>query len=171
MRFTGSRVHQRGQIRPAIIMSLLAISLVAGVASWQALEHDFSTLDGDHHRWSDYEGQWVVVNYFAEWCAPCLREIPELVAFNRSAPDNTALFAVSYDPLPTARLQALKEQYQIDIPLVVPDAELVLPMQKPPYLPATFIVGPDGQVHKTLMGEVSETLLHNTLETLQSQPL
>ncbi|MCU7554061.1 TlpA family protein disulfide reductase [Alteromonas sp. ASW11-19] len=171
MRFTGLRVNQRGQFRPAIIIILLTAALVTGVASWQALQHDFSTLDGENHRWSDYEGQWVVVNYFAEWCAPCLREIPELVEFSRTAPANTELFAVSYDPLTKDKLYALKDQYQIDLPLVVPDAELVLPMQKPPYLPATFIIGPDGQVRKTLMGEVSEALLHETLQRLQSQPL
>jgi len=32
---------------------------------------------------ADYRGQWVVINYWAEWCKPCIKEIPELNGLDR----------------------------------------------------------------------------------------
>ena len=171
MRLTAFNVKQQGQVKVLLVGLLLAAALGAGVTTWQAMQKDFETLDGSQYRWSDFSGEWVVVNYFAEWCAPCLREIPELVAFNADKPADTTLFAVSYDPLSKDRIRELKNQYQIHLPLVVPNEKMLMPMERPPYLPATFIIGPDGSVKKTLMGEVSETLLKETLTALKSQTL
>lgn len=171
MRLTAFNVKQCGRISVLLVGLLLVASMAAGFFSWQALQKDFETLEGESYTWSELSDQWVVVNYFAEWCAPCLREIPELVAFDAAKPADTALFAVSYDPLTKSRLTELKEKYQINLPLVVPDEKMVMPMERPPYLPATYIIGPDGKVKKTLMGEVSESLLTETLEALKSQPL
>ncbi|WP_414830765.1 TlpA family protein disulfide reductase [Alteromonas sp. H39] len=171
MRLTAFNVKQQGHMRVLLVGMLLVAAMIAGVMSWQAMQKDFETLDGSQYRWSDFSGKWVVVNYFAEWCAPCLREIPELVAFHAEKPADTTIFAVSYDPLSKERIRELKDKYQIHLPLVVPDEKMIMPMERPPYLPATFIIGPDGRVKKTLMGEVSETLLSDTINALKSQSL
>lgn len=171
MRLTAFNVNQHGHTNVLLVGVLLVGAMAAGIFTWQALQSDFETLEGESYTWSEFSEQWVVVNYFAEWCAPCLREIPELVAFDETKPADTELFAVSYDPLSKARLMELKEKYQINLPLIVPDKNMIMPMERPPYLPATFIIGPDGKVKKTLMGEVSQALLTETIETLKSQPL
>ena len=59
-----------------ILILCLPIPVFAG-------QPDFALpdLDGKIHRLSDYRGKWVVVNYWATWCPPCLEEIPELEDF------------------------------------------------------------------------------------------
>ena len=85
------------KLKPLLTLLLLVTAAMGGVFTYQHLQYDFETLEGRTYSWSTLKGQWVVVNYFAPWCAPCLREMPELAKFNASLPSNTKLFAVNYD--------------------------------------------------------------------------
>ena len=61
-------------------MLLGAALLLVGCGEQQWLDHKGNTLSR-----ADLQGRWMVVNYWAEWCAPCLHELPE---FNRLAEAN-----------------------------------------------------------------------------------
>lgn len=118
---------------------------------------DFTTLEGQSYSWSDWRGKWVVVNYFAEWCAPCLREIPELNQFSQgNKGSNIQLFAVSYDNLKTSHLKNIRDKYQINFPVITSDSERVMLNPTPGVLPTTYIISPQGKVVKTLQGEQTQ---------------
>lgn len=149
------------------VVALLALATGATVNQWYA--SDFMTLDGEKHRWRDYQGQWVVVNYFAEWCAPCLRELPELNHFSAMTQGtDITLLGVSYDRLSEAELASLVDKYAIQFPLIVSEPAPQMPNQRPNSLPATYIIGPDGEVMRQLMGEQEADLLLKIIERLAS---
>lgn len=140
-----------------ILAALVAI--IAGGAFYQLNQSDFTTLDGAKHKHTDYRGQYIIVNYFAEWCAPCLKEVPELSKLNKTKPDNVILFAVSYDNLTDEKLGEIKDKYDMDFPLIN-NITTPFPFERPQYLPATFIINPDGSLKGQLFGEQSaENLL------------
>lgn len=138
-----------------------------GVWGNLALKADFVTLDKQKVKWSSMQGEWIVVNYFAEWCVPCLREIPELNAFYHNNHQSINMFGVSFDKMTRTELAQIKNKYDIQFPLI--DQLDSYPWLQPPTsLPTTYIIGADGQVKKQLKGEQSSESLLRTIHTLQA---
>jgi len=150
-----------------LALNVVVLALLGGFYLYQTKQYDFKTLAGHKFQHSALKDDIIVVNYFAEWCAPCLREIPELNAFHQQAPQNVTLFAISYDNLNIAQLELLKKKYAIQFPII---HELRTPFtfDKPEYLPATFILGKDGQLVKQLLGEQTVASLNKAIAPLQN---
>jgi peroxiredoxin len=142
------------------------LSLSAGVAYQLYNQSDFSTLEGNSYTFKDLHGKWVVINYFAEWCAPCLREIPELNEFHDTiqGQENVVLFGVSYDAIQDHELSLLAEKYDIQFPLIN-EIESSMPFEMPKYLPATYLIKPDGSLAGQLLGEQSQQTLLEAIKT------
>lgn len=161
-------------MKKSVILVLACLSMTAGVFGFKSTQTsetalpDVTTLSGNSYSWETLNDQWVVVNYFAEWCAPCLKELPELNAFAQYAakqPDITFL-AVNYDSSEPDELQRLKDTYGIEFELALasPDA---MPTGKPRGLPATFVISPESQQIKALYGEQTDSGLRQTIAQLK----
>src|SRR5271170_4092542 len=59
------------------------------------------------------KGKWVLINYWASWCHPCLEEIIEFNRFYKNKGDKVALFAVNYERLPLSDQVGLIKKYKI----------------------------------------------------------
>ncbi|MDX1654198.1 MAG: TlpA disulfide reductase family protein, partial [Candidatus Competibacteraceae bacterium] len=74
----------------------LALLLVPTLAwATQTVDFQLPGLDGQPVKLSDYRGRWVVLNFWATWCPPCLEEMPELEAFHRS--DSAVVVGVNFE--------------------------------------------------------------------------
>ena len=162
---------QSGWFKPVLMSLVVVLAMIAGVITYQHTQPDFKTVSGQGYRWQSLEGQWIVVNYFAEWCAPCLREMPELNALSANPPENTRVFTLNYDLKSPQALSDMAAKYNIQVELIIASENTPLVVPRPSYLPATYIVGPDGEIRKALMGEVTESGLRETISALKSQPL
>ena len=98
-----------------------------------------------------YEGQWVVINYWAQWCKPCIKEIPELNALDRKY-DQVAVLGVNFDAVRGAELQAQIDQLGIEFPILLEEPSAALGTQMPQVLPTTLILNPAGKLVATLIG-------------------
>jgi thiol-disulfide isomerase/thioredoxin len=148
----------------------MILALGAGMTVYLGQRPDATTLSGEKVVWDRGE-QWRVINYFAPWCVPCLREIPELNHFHQSYGQAYPLYAVSYDPLTSAELKPLVQKLSLHVPVLDPSKTRHMPVATPRYLPATFIIAPDGSVAKTLLGEQTALGLYEQLETLRLESL
>ncbi len=124
------------------------------------------TLDGRSFDLASQRGKWVLVNNWATWCAPCLKEMPDLSALAAMRQDIRVIGLANDDIAPT-ELQAFLDKH----PVVYPVAQ-VDPMQPPagfgpvPVLPVTWLVAPDGKVAKVFAGPVTAAMIEQVIATL-----
>ena len=103
---------------------------------------------GNTLRLDELSGQWVVVNYWAIWCKPCIEEIPELNALSE-LPQVTVL-GVNYDGAGGEELEQQLQKLGIVFPTLDEDPAAQLGISRPVVLPTTLVIDPEGQLRDTL---------------------
>ena len=102
---------------------------------------------------SDLRGNWVLINYWADWCRPCREEIPELnVLHQRKEGEPMFVLGVNFDYLEGAELTDLIDEMGIEFPVLVDDPQVIVGYAAAQVLPMTVIISPQGEVHKVLVG-------------------
>ena len=96
-------------------------------------------------------GQWVVVNYWASWCKPCIEEIPQLKRLH-GAYSNLTVVGVNYDGASGEELHAQAQRLGVGFATLEADPSAQLGIPRPAVLPTTLILDPQGQLQRTLLG-------------------
>ena len=114
-----------------------------------------TTIDDDRWDLADHRGQWVVVNYWATWCAPCREEMPELSALASMRP-HIEVIGLAYEDIAPEAIRAFLEEFPVTYPIAIigmldPPADFDIPRG----LPMTSLIGPDGRVARRFLGPVT----------------
>ncbi len=113
----------------------------------------FEVVGGSGLTASDLKGQWLVINYWATWCGPCITEIPEFNEIHHNPRSDLMVLGVNFDaPSEGSRQQADLEKMKIEFPVVIQDPALRFGYEVPSVLPTTVIVRPDGGIAAQLVG-------------------
>ena len=139
--------------------SILIFAFILLISSCQKSEFDFYDLEGKGYRYSDLEGRFQIVNYWAIWCAPCKHEIPELQALHDDY-ENISVFGVNFDQ---PGLDVMSEQAKlmnIGFPTYRRDPSSDFGIKTPEVLPTTLVFSPNREMLATLVGpQTKESLL------------
>ncbi|MEX2474009.1 TlpA family protein disulfide reductase [Marinobacter sp.] len=114
----------------------------------------FEQAGGDPVEWDSLRGDWVLVNYWAEWCKPCLEEIPELNQLDDR--DRITVLGVNFDGIQGQELIDLGDTMGIDFVMLTDDPGTEFGWKTPVALPATFVIDPDGELRETRFGPQTE---------------
>ena len=129
-------------------------------------KNDIEVFNGSNTNLTKLEGSWVVINYWADWCAPCIKEIPEL---NEFADDNKDIFVFTFnfDQLDQEDLEPIAKKFNIQVPSLITHPRDIWGIQTPPAVPATFFINPNGELVLSLFRPQTKDALNNILLDLQ----
>ena len=132
--------------------SILILFYLSGFSTVIYANMTLIDISGKKIPFSSLQGKWVMINYWASWCQPCLDEISELNAFYYRHHDQVAVFAVNFDGVSLQQQQQLIKTYQITYPSLRDDPAEDLALGELVGVPATFVFNPQGQLVNTLYG-------------------
>lgn len=126
-------------------------------------------LNGATQSLSGWKGQPIVVNFWATWCAPCVREMPELDALQKKYP-LVRFVGIGVDS--AANMQKFVEKVQVSYPLWVIGAGAIDTLRKlgnpSGGLPFTIVFNADGGINRKILGEIQPDDLNQTLSGLKA---
>ena len=133
------------------LVRLSLFSLFALLVSACGSEPGSDSVPEDKADLQSLRGQWVVINYWAEWCKPCLEEIPELNKLDSAYPAVTVV-GINYDGATGEELAQQAQKLDIQFALWEQDPSSELGVARPAVLPTTIVVNPEGEIATTLIG-------------------
>jgi thiol-disulfide isomerase/thioredoxin len=144
---------------------LLALCLSqAGQAGDFALED----MQGKTHRLSDYRGKWVLVNFWATWCPPCLAEIPELNSLYKAHKDLVVIgIAMEYGSVKSVADFAKK--HAVSYPVVLGNRKIAAQIGDLDVLPTSYLYSPTGEQVSTQAGEVTRESVESYIKSRQGK--
>ncbi len=132
-------------MRTAIrLLAALLLSLFAVTASAQGFV--FKDMQGHEQRLQDYRGKWVLVNFWATWCPPCLQEIPDLVSlYEAHKKGDLVVIGVALDSTKESVVEFVAKK-KISYPVVVGDYDLAAQVGEVELLPTSYLYDPSGKL-------------------------
>ena len=141
-------------LRVSATLWVLCAGLFAGTPAFAAEGFTLTDASGKVHRLADYRGKWVILNFWATWCPPCLEEIPDLVGIAEARRDVQVL-GVAMEFQDAKQVLQFAEGMFVNYPIVLGDEKIAAAIGNIAGLPTTLIYGPGGTLASRHAGKLT----------------
>jgi thiol-disulfide isomerase/thioredoxin len=139
----------------ALAACLLAAAIPVQAAMPAQPSLKVTTLDGTPFDLAAQRGHWVIVNFWATWCVPCIKEMPDISQFVTTHA-NVRAIGLAYEDSDKADIQAFLAKHPVSYPIAqVSLDDSPKDFDEPRGLPTTYLISPDGHVAKRFVGPVT----------------
>lgn len=144
---------------------LVAAALLLAAGGAAAQEFAFKDMQGQVQRLSDYRGKWVLVNFWATWCPPCLEEVPDLVALHEShRKTDLVVIGVALDSSRESVVEFVAKK-QVSYPIVLGDYDLAAQVGEVNALPTSYLFDPSGKLVSYQEGMVTRESVESYIKS------
>lgn len=133
----------------------------------KAPEFELKTLEGNIVKLSDYKGKVVLLDFWATWCGPCRKGIPDLIELQDQFEKDLVIIGISLDQANTInQLQPFINNYKIDYPVVLGDNKVVKDYGNITAIPTSFIINQNGEIVNKFIGLMPKSKLVEEINSL-----
>ena len=153
----------------AVVFILIGF-VVASTVRAEPVDFVLPDLDGKQRRLSEFRGKWVLVNYWATWCPPCLEELPALEVFHTEHQHRDAVvIGVNLEDIDLVRLRAFVDSQFISFPVLreKPGSRTVL--GRVSALPTSYLIAPAGELVARQVGLVDGEMIERYIGSVDRQ--
>lgn len=130
-----------------ILLFTLAPGVIVNASSYDEVENfSFVDLDGKKHKISDYQGKWLLVNYWASYCPPCLAEIPDIERFYKKNKKKFTVLGMDAGGNTNNDIRLFKKENGITYPLIPMQESTMLGFGVLMGIPTSFVISPKGKI-------------------------
>jgi len=130
-----------------------------------APDFTLNTLDGDEVTLSGLRGKVIILDFWATWCPPCVKEVPELVElYNEYKSQGLDIVGVSLDR-GTGVVKRFAAKNKVSYTMLMADRP-VTTVYEPMYIPTTYIIDREGRIVKKLVGYNSKSVFETAIKKL-----
>ena len=145
------------------LLGVVSLLLLAGVSSAQSFV--FKDMQGTEQRLQDYRGKWVLVNFWATWCPPCLEEIPDLIAlYEAHKKTDLVVIGVALDSTKESVVEFVAKK-KISYPVVFGDYDLAGQVGEVEALPTSYLYDPAGKLVSYQQGMVTRASVESYVKS------
>ncbi len=140
-------------------LKLLALSitvLLLPAYSDTGADYALRDLDGNTHKVSDLKGKWLVMNFWATWCPPCIHEIPELEKFYQNNQQTAEVWGVTFENSGIDTVKSFLKEFNVSYPILGYGQDPKTGYGFVTVLPTTFIIDQQGKFYHRFEGPITE---------------
>lgn len=152
-----------------LALSLLALTQPAFALSEGDRAPGFSLpkVNGGTMKLSDYKGKVVLVNFWATWCPPCRREIPDFTrVYKKYSKQGFVILGLSVDQEGASPVKSAIKEMSINYPVAMANQETVDAYGGIRAIPTSFLVDKNGKLTQKVVGGIDEKRLEAMLQPL-----
>lgn len=142
----------------------------AGLLGKAAPDFALTNLSGKTVRLSDFKGKIVLLDFWATWCPPCRREIPDFVQLQKQyASKGFTIVGIALDDGGAAVVKPVAQKLGVNYPVVIGNAQIADDYGGIQALPTAFLVGRDGKILNSFVGARGKSEWEQTIQTALRQ--